>query len=98
MNSKVLIIVLIPLLLLCLLDMPYGYFMLVRWSTMLILGYVGWKLYTSNKVEFAYLFFGIAILFNPIIKIALGRFLWNVVDVLLAAFLILYMIKEKNNF
>lgn len=96
MNSKVLIIILIPLLLLCLLDMPYGYFMLVRWITMLILGYVGWKLYSINKVELAYLFFGIAILFNPIIKIALGRFLWNVVDVLLAAFLVLYLIKEKK--
>lgn len=96
MNFKLPILVLIPLLLLCLLDMPYGYFMLVRWSTMLILGYVGWKLYTRNKTELAYLFFGIAILFNPIFKIALGRFLWNVVDVLLAAFLLFFLLREKK--
>ena len=96
MNTKVLIIVLIPLLLLCLLDMPYGYFMFVRWATMIILGYVGWKLYATEKTELAYLFFGIAILFNPIIKIALGRFLWNVVDVVLAVFLLFFIIRDKK--
>ena len=66
----------------CLLHMPYGYFQLVRFAAL-----VGFAIlaYTANEQEnkrevIIYVCF--AILFQPLIKIALGRVVWNVVDVI----------------
>ena len=41
-------------------------------------------------------FIVLALLFQPFAKIVLGRLLWNVVDVLIAAFLIAIIIKDKE--
>ena len=61
------------LLLLCLADMPYGYYTLVRFT-----------------------FGALALLFQPFYKIALGRTVWNVVDVVVAAGLLYLMVKSFN--
>ena len=72
----------------CLLHMPYGYFQLVRFAAL-----VGFAIlaYTANEQEnkrevIIYVCF--AILFQPLIKIALGSVLWNVVDVIVGIGLI----------
>jgi hypothetical protein len=78
----------------CLLDMPYGYFQLVRFLAMMIFLYFG---YTDNQEKVAnltYLYFGLAILFQPIIKIALGRTIWNIVDVIVGIWLIYLVYTE----
>jgi len=62
------------LLLLCLADMPYGYFQFVA--------------YGSKKMGETILFCAFCLLFQPFEKIALGRFLWNVVDFVLALYLV----------
>jgi len=72
----------------CLLDWEYGYFQFVRF-----LGMVGFAIlaYQSNKREnqtLTVVWAASAILINPIFKIALGRELWNIVDVIWAILLI----------
>jgi len=79
----------------CLLDMPYGYFQLVRFLGMMIFLYFGYIAYQEKKENVAYVYFGLAILFQPIIKIALGRTIWNMVDLILGIWLI-YLVYEEN--
>ena len=65
----------------CLLDMPYGYYQLVRlfaFGTFAYLGFTGLEKANSTTV---FIYFGLAILFQPFYKFALGRELWNIVDV-----------------
>jgi len=94
--SNVIKIILSILFFICLADMPYGYYQLVRFAAL-----VGFAIlaYTANeqgqKIE-AIIYVCLAILFQPLIKIALGRELWNVVDVIVGIGLIASIfIKQK---
>lgn len=85
---KTLYIILALLLLLCLAPMPYGYFMIVRLLAMVFFAYFAYHFFTADKESLAIVFVSLALLFQPFLKIALGRQMWNVVDVVVAAFLI----------
>jgi hypothetical protein len=53
--------------------------------------------YYEEKKEYLAITFGVfAILFQPLIKIALGRNIWNIVDVVVAMLLIYLWIQERN--
>jgi predicted membrane protein len=78
----------------CLLDMPYGYFMFVRWAALLVFAGLAWEAYHKNEARMALLWAGLAVLFQPLVKIALGRTMWNVVDVLVAVVLVATVVIE----
>ncbi len=68
--------------------MPYGYYQFVRVISFTILGYLAYSEHLkANKALFILYLFG-AILFNPFIKVALGRTIWQIVDIVVAVFLI----------
>lgn len=48
-----------------------------------------------SKVSMAIVFGALALLFQPFFKIALGRTLWNIVDVIVAGMLIIMWIKLR---
>lgn len=77
-------IILITLFLVCLLDMPYSYFQIVRTVGMLGFLYLGFNAHENKQKEWKYFFWGSALLINPLIKVSLGRELWNVVDIIWA--------------
>lgn len=77
------------LLLICLFNMPYGYYQLVRFIALVAFSYLAYLAYTRNRPGEAFVFIGLAILFQPIVKISLGRTLWNIVDVVVAIGLII---------
>lgn len=84
-------------LLLCLFPMPYGYYSLVRFMAMIVFAIMAYEYYQLNKEAMAVLFAALAILFQPFFKIALGRLMWNVVDVLVAVFLfVLWYFSNKK--
>ena len=85
------------MLLLCLAPMPYGYFMLVRFVMMVAFGWMAYRYYLNQKTIAMWVFGALALLFQPIYKIALGRTMWNVVDVVVAIFLIFIFLKENKN-
>lgn len=85
------------LLLLCLAPMPYGYYQIVRFVAMIAFAIMAYQYYDKNAMSLAITFGGLALLFQPFIKVALGRTMWNVVDVVVAVGLILLWIKERNN-
>lgn len=98
---KHLYLALTVLLLLCLAPMPYGYFMLVRFVMMVACGWLAYRYYTMNKVPATWVFGVLALLFQPIYKIALGRTVWNVIDVIVALLMIALFVmelrREKRN-
>lgn len=90
-------IALAAILLLCLAPMPYGYFQLVRFLATLAFGMMAYRYYQERKEWLAYTFGTLALLFQPFFKIALGRTVWNIVDVIVAIGLIILFFYEKKN-
>lgn len=90
-------IILAVLLLLCLLDMPYGFYILIRYVATVVFGYMAYSYYQENKNELAIAAGALAVLFQPLVKFALGRFVWNVVDVVAAVALIVLVFVEKEH-
>ena len=94
--KKGLLIIMAVLLLVCLAPMPYGYYQLVRFIAMVSFAYLAYDYYKLNKVGVSYAFVALALLFQPFLKVALGRTVWNVVDVIVATFLILLFFAKKK--
>ena len=84
------------ILLLCLADMPYGYYQLVRIVAMIAFSILAYQYYRMEKAPLAITFGGLALLFQPFIKVALGRTIWNIVDVVVALFLIILLFKDRE--
>ena len=76
------------ILLLCLLDMPYGFYSFVRFAAAAAFCYFAYVASQSENKERMILFIALAVLFQPLLKIPLGRTIWNIVDVVVAAYLI----------
>ncbi len=96
---KQLYLFLAAMMLLCLAPMPYGYFQLVRFVAMIVFGLMAYRYYQNQKMVATWVFGALALLFQPIYKIALGRVVWNVVDVIVALLLIALFVMEwrKSN-
>lgn len=82
----------------CLIDFPYGYYQFVRYAALLGFTYLA---YNANEKGFSYevfIYVALAILFQPFIKIALGRTIWNIVDVIVGIGLLvsLFLPKQAN--
>ena len=89
-------IILAVLLLLCLAPMPYGYYQFVRFVAMVVFAVMAYRYYEEKKNQLAIVFGALALLFQPFIKVALGKAIWNVVDVVVAIALILLWYRNKN--
>jgi hypothetical protein len=76
--------------------MPYGYFQLVRFVAMVAFGIMAYRYYKNDKVIASCVFGVLALLFQPIYKVVLGRGIWNVIDVIVAALLIALFVIEKR--
>lgn len=81
-------------LVICLLQMPYGYYRVIRWA--IFIGCI-YLIMEPHKRQFfiGYIFLVcMMILFNPIVEINLTRIVWNVIDVVFAAILFASAIKR----
>ena len=98
--KNVLLLVIAALLMLCLADMPYGYYQFVRFVGMSAFAYLSYDYFKAEKEGLGFTFAALGVLFQPFFKIALGRVMWNVVDVLIAIGLICLVVLSvrKNNF
>lgn len=81
---------------LCLFEMPYGYYQFVRFAAMLSFAYLAFSSNKQSNKNEVFVYIDLAILFQPFIKIALGRTLWNTVDVLVGVGLLLSLALPKN--
>ena len=85
------------LLLLCLADMPYGFYQLVRFVAAVAFAYLSYDYFKSKKDVMGFVFAALALLFQPLFKVSLGRTLWNLVDILVALGLLYLIIRTFKN-
>lgn len=81
-------IILSLMLLICLLNMPYGYYQAVRFAGALGFTLLAYHCYEQNRKIEVIVYVLFALLFQPFIKVSLGRTIWNVVDVIVSVGLI----------
>lgn len=84
------------MLFICLLDMPYGYFQLVRYLAMIGFSILAYDAYRTGKQLQAVIFLCLVILFQPLLKISLGRQIWNWVDAAVGIWLLADMKDLKS--
>lgn len=94
--SKLLKLGIALMLLVCLLDMPYGYFQFVRFLSSIGFGYLAYEANSEQRKSETIIFIVLGLLFQPFLKVLLGRELWNIVDVGVAIFLIVKTIKVNK--
>lgn len=98
--DKIIKLALSILLLLCLLNMPYGFYQFVRFLASIGFGYLAFESNQHKRDTEAIIYIALAILFQPLIKISLGRTLWNITDLIVGIGLLLnilgvFTIKNK---
>lgn len=80
----------------CLLDMPYGYYQFVRFTAMVSFAYLGYSAKEQNNKNEMFIYIALALLFQPFIKIALGRTIWNIVDAITGIGLVISLFFKKR--
>ncbi len=89
-------ILLIILFFACLLDMPYGYYQFIRFIGLIGFAILAYQANQQSRQTEMIIYCGLALLFQPFIKIALGRDIWNIVDFIVGIGLIISLfIKPK---
>ena len=63
---------------------------------MLAFAFMAYDYYQKRKETLVITFVALAILFQPFYKIALGRALWNILDVVVAIILVLLWLKKED--
>ena len=81
--DKAIKIILAILFFLCLADLPYGYYQFVRFVGLVGFGILAYQANEEGRQTEMIIYGGLALLFQPFFKIALGREIWNIVDVII---------------
>ena len=95
--EKIVKIGLAIMLFICLLDMPYGYYQFVRVAATLVFVLFAIQSYNLKSNAMILIYVILAILFQPFEKIALGREVWNVLDVIVGVGLLLSVGREASS-
>lgn len=83
---------------LCLFDMPYGYFQLVRFAGLVGFAILAYQANQQSRTTEMVVYIALVILFQPFFKISLGRQIWNIVDIVVGLGLIISIfIRPPNN-
>lgn len=93
--EKVIKIVLAILFFLCLLDMPYGFYQFVRFVALVGFGILAFQASEKGNQTEMIVYGMLALLFQPLFKIVLGRELWNIIDLIVGIGLIITVVKDK---
>lgn len=84
---------LVVVLFFCLFKLPYGFYVIIRLATAIIMCCWAFRFFVRNKLTLAIISGSVVLLFQPVFPIRLDRFTWNLVDVLLAVFLLFIVFK-----
>ena len=96
-TDKIIKISLAILMFICLGDMPYSFFQLVRFLALVGFSTLAYMSYLQKREIEMIVFIALAVLFQPLLKIALGRELWNIIDVIVGIGLIVSVFTNKVN-
>jgi len=77
--------------------MPYSYYQAVRFAGLLGFALLAYLSNNEEKQIAMIIYASLALLFQPFVKVALGRIGWNVVDVIVSVGLIISLfVKQKK--
>ena len=76
--------------------MPYGYFQFVRFAAFVAFSILSYQASQRENQLKMVVYGALALLFQPFIKVALGRELWNVIDVVVALGLLLSLARKNQ--
>ncbi len=78
--------------------MPYAYYILLRWAVFAASIAAGVILVQRNRPAWALAGWGLALLFNPLVRIPLRRDTWEVVNVVAAVLLVVlaFAVSQKK--
>ena len=95
MNNAIKIVLAI-LFFLCLADMPYGFYQFVRFAGLIGFTILAYQANQQGRQTEMIIYGGLALLFQPFFKIALGRQMWNIVDVVVGIGLIISIFMKSK--
>jgi len=75
---------------------PYSYYILLRWMVSFSSFYSGWVFSRLKSHNWAWFFFIVGILFNPLIPVYLNRSTWQVIDLVLAIIFFISLFKKDE--
>lgn len=76
------------LLFIAVLPMPYGYYTLVRLASTVFFGYLSYCFFSRKQAVLGSVCLLSALLFQPLVKVGLGKEIWSVVDAIAGVFVI----------
>ena len=82
------------LLLLCLVEADYGFYQAMRTLISFGFAFLTYRYYQTGDKTNAIIYLCLLIVFQPLMKIGLGRGIWIVVDIVVAGFLAYQLYKE----
>ena len=94
--DKAIKIILAILFFLCLADMPYGFYQFVRFAGLIGFAILAYQAHAQGRQTEMIIYCGLALLFQPFLKIALGRQMWNIVDVAVGLGLLISLITKPK--
>ena len=83
-------------LLVALLDMPYGYYQLLRVGVFCVGIYFALAEYKAGGQPWMWAFVATALIYNPIAKLALGREIWSIVNIATIALLVMHFVVRRS--
>ena len=92
--DKLIKIILAILFFLCLLKMPYGFYQLVRFAALVGFAILAYMANQNHKQTEMIVYIVLALMFQPFLKIAFGRQIWNILDVVIGIALIVSIFQK----
>ena len=77
--------------------MPYGYYQFVRFAALVGFAILAFQANEQKNQMETIIYVALALLFQPFFKVALGRTIWNVVDVVVGIGLLISVFKNKSS-
>jgi hypothetical protein len=76
--------------------MPYGFYQLVRFVATIVFSYLAFTANKENLKNEVFIYIALTLLFQPFLKISLGRMIWNVVGAVVSIGLIVSLASSKK--
>ncbi|MCM8787533.1 MAG: hypothetical protein NC935_05710 [Candidatus Omnitrophica bacterium] len=76
---------------------PYSYYITLRWIVSISSFYSGWVMSKIKRHNWAWFFFIVGVLFNPIIPVYLNRSTWQIIDFAFAVVFSYSLIVNSTN-
>lgn len=76
--------------------MPYGYYQIFRFIALVGFAILAYYEFEQKNIPLVIVFIALAVLFQPLVKVPLGRQVWVIIDVIIAVGLIVSVFVKKR--